>query len=147
MDSNDRPAHSGPRHPPGDLDDIFGSALNVEESLQEVGFEDGFNDGLKAGLFEGVDLGLAKGFQLGRELGFYRGISLACRRHYGEAITPRLLAALNALDEQPARVPLHDPQDPSLLEALAAVRSKYNIVMVQHRGRLRYGPGESPMSF
>lgn len=73
--------------------DPFDALLNVEETLMDSAFDDGFRTGRVLGYAEGHALGTTKGGEVGEELGFYAGaaevIARARRRQLGVAAQPQ----------------------------------------------------------
>ncbi|KAK6919513.1 Essential protein Yae1, N-terminal [Dillenia turbinata] len=122
-------------------EDIFDSALNLEESHLQQGYNEGYADGLKLGKQEGVEVGLKLGFQSGEELGFYRGcidlwnsvISISPKCH-----SARVLKMIKRMDELLDKYPILDPETESVQDLMDNLRLKFRAVCASMSIKLEY---------
>lgn len=115
-----------------ETEDIFESAVNLEGSHLQQGFDDGFRDGVELGKAEGREVGLKTGFELGEEIGFFRGcvdIWNAVVKADSTAFSPRAQRNIRVFDQQLQDYPLQNPQDERLQDSLDSLRSKFRLIM------------------
>eukprot|EP00887_Chlorella_sp_A99_P003660 scaffold7.g3660.t1 len=119
---------------PRSAEDLFDSALTLEEKHIADGYEEGVKDGRRAGHTEGRTLGLQKGFEVGHELGYYHGClelwrQLEARPGGGWLFGERAARGMAALRAQLDTFPLSDPQDERLQELMDRVRGRFKAVV------------------
>lgn len=94
-------------------DDMFDSAIDLEETHFAEGSQHGIKDGMQAGLAEGRDLGLQKGWEIGQEVGFYAGCVQIWRQLQQKdpaAFPQRADKGISTLENLVATFPLTDPK-------------------------------------
>ncbi|XP_052177730.1 uncharacterized protein LOC127791757 [Diospyros lotus] len=127
--------------PLNSLGDIFESSLNLENIHFEEGFNDGYKDGLPTGKEEARQVGLKHGFQIGEELGFYRG----CIDVWSSAIqldpncfSSRVQKNIRAMDELARAYPVLEPDNESVDEIMESLRLKFRSVCATLNVKLEY---------
>lgn len=137
---------------PQNIEDIFDSSLNLEETHVQEGFKDGFNDGLVSGKQEGKEVGLKLGFEVGEELGFYRG----CIDVWNSAIqvdsgcfSSRVQKSIKQMEELIEKYPILDPENESVQEIMDALRLKFRSISATLSMKLEYDgyPKSSEVEF
>ncbi|WIA35849.1 hypothetical protein OEZ86_004234 [Tetradesmus obliquus] len=114
------------------MDDLFDSAIELEQSHIQQGARDGKRDGMRTGLAEGRALGLQKGYEIGMEVGHYAGcvrMWRALQQQQPGSIPTKLERSIAAMEECLLQYPLYKPQDEELHELLEQLRGKYKTVL------------------
>ncbi|KAF6266233.1 hypothetical protein COO60DRAFT_1697298 [Scenedesmus sp. NREL 46B-D3] len=114
------------------MDDLFGSAHELEQSHIQEGARDGKRDGMRLGLAEGRALGLQKGYEIGMEVGHYAGcvrMWRALQQQQPGSIPAKVERSIAAMEECLLQYPLYQPQDEELHELLEQLRGKYKTVL------------------
>ncbi|KAJ8635672.1 hypothetical protein MRB53_009939 [Persea americana] len=124
------------------LEDIFDSSLNLEETHFNEGFRDGFNDGLAPGKQEGREVGLKSGFEVGEELGFYRGCidmwNAAIRMDSHGAFSSRVQKNIKQMEELIETYPILDPENENVQEMMDGLRLKFRAISASLFMKLEY---------
>lgn len=123
------------------MDDIFDSALNLEETHLREGFREGYNDGLTSGIEEGRQVGLKYGFEIGEELGFYRGcidVWTSAIRVDPHCFSSRIQKSVKAMDDLVKKYPILDPENESVTEIMDSLRLKFRGVCASLNVKLEY---------
>lgn len=105
--------------------------------------------GRTQGRLEGKSLGVYKGFDIGHEIGYYAGCLQIWKQlsdRQGNLLSARAIKALALLEEAVSKVPLHDPQDESLQDAMDTVKGKFKAAAALF-GSPELGAGEDQSSF
>lgn len=131
-----------PPQNPKNLEDIFDSSLNLEETHFNEGFRDGYNDGLVPGKQEGREVGLKLGFEVGEELGFYRG----CIDIWNSAIlmdsqgrfSSRVQKNIKQMEELIEKYPVLDPENENVQEMMDGLRLKFRAISSSLSMKLEY---------
>ncbi|PHU18366.1 hypothetical protein BC332_14061 [Capsicum chinense] len=123
------------------VDDIFDSALNLEDTHYKEGYSEGYTDGLNSGEDEGNQVGLKTGFEVGEELGFYRG----CIEVWNAAIlveptcfSSRVQKSIKQMDELLRKYPFCDPENESATDTIDSLRLKFRTICATLNIRLDY---------
>ncbi|KAG7674448.1 hypothetical protein Ndes2526B_g05177 [Nannochloris sp. 'desiccata'] len=114
------------------MGDIFDSALGLEETHYQEGFDEGNKAGQLVGRQDGKALGIQKGFEVGHEIGYYTGC-VQIWRQLGDRnksfISARAEKAINALEDLVRSFPLGSPRDEGLQEKMDAIRGRYKTAL------------------
>ncbi|KAG9458006.1 hypothetical protein H6P81_002514 [Aristolochia fimbriata] len=123
------------------LEDIFDSALNLEEKHFDEGFKDGFADGLVIGKQEGREVGLKHGFEVGEELGFYKGcvdVWTSVIHVNSDSFSARVQNNIKQMKKLIDKYPLLDPENENVQEIMEALRLKYRAITATLGVKLDY---------
>ncbi|KAF3443850.1 hypothetical protein FNV43_RR13540 [Rhamnella rubrinervis] len=124
-----------------DMDDIFDSSLNLEDTHLKEGFDEGYKDGLVAGREEAKQVGLKSGFEAGEELGFYRGCVDVWKSAIGTdaaTFSSRVQKGIKQMEELIEKYPLMKPESESLHEVMEGLRLKFRAVCATMGVKLEY---------
>ena len=116
--------------PLGDLvlnpEDPFDKIVFLEHSLQQEGFNNGFESGKQSGQIEGFHTGLVYGKELGKEIGFYKGfVSCYCELLNEQTASKRQLSLLKQLSELLDEINYENAEDEGLDDKMAKIRTKF----------------------
>ncbi|XP_068661293.1 uncharacterized protein [Aristolochia californica] len=123
------------------LDDIFDSAVNLEEKHSDEGFKDGFADGLAIGKQEGREVGLKHGFEVGEELGFYKGcvdVWTSVIHVNSDSFSARVQNNIKHMKELIDKYPVVDPENENVQEIMEALRLKFRAITATLGVKLDY---------
>ncbi|KAL2480212.1 folic acid binding transferase [Abeliophyllum distichum] len=122
-------------------EDIFDSAVNLEETHYKEGYEEGYANGIVSGKEEGCQVGLKTGFEVGEELGFYRG----CIDIWNSAIrvdpnhfSTRVQKTISQMDELLKKYPISDPENESVSDIMDSLRLKFRATCATLNVKLEY---------
>ncbi|OVA13899.1 Essential protein Yae1 [Macleaya cordata] len=126
---------------PPNIEDIFDSSLNLEETHFEEGFKEGYNDGLVSGKQEGKEVGLKLGFEVGEELGFYQGcidVWNSAIRVEPNCFSSRVQKSIKQMEDLIKKYPILDPEDESVQDIMDALRLKFRAISATLSMKLEY---------
>ncbi|KAK9285473.1 hypothetical protein L1049_024667 [Liquidambar formosana] len=123
------------------IEDIFDSSLNLEETHFNDGYTQGYNDGQISGKDEGRQVGLKLGFQVGEELGFYKG----CVDVWNSAIrvdptrfSTRIQKSIKQMEDLIQKYPILEPENESVNEIMDSLRLKFRAICATLGVKLEY---------
>lgn len=108
-----------------DINDIFDEINAVEETAEQLAYEQAFADAARGGNTDGYHLGFHRGAELGAELGYYAGIVAVHRQHRQPPIESKLGTVLSAVEAAIANVPSTNDPDVDIFERVDKVRSLF----------------------
>ncbi|KAF8409344.1 hypothetical protein HHK36_005419 [Tetracentron sinense] len=123
------------------VEDIFDSSLNIEETHFQDGFKEGFDDGLVSGKQEGSEVGLKVGFEVGEELGFYRGcvdVWNSAIRVDSTCFSSRVQKSIKQMEQLIQKYPIMDPENENVQEIMDSLRLKFRAISATLSMKLEY---------
>mmetsp|Transcript_16702 Transcript_16702/g.28188 ORF Transcript_16702/g.28188 Transcript_16702/m.28188 type:complete len:138 (-) Transcript_16702:221-634(-) len=131
------------------LDDLFDSALGLEDTHLKEGHAEGLEAGKELGRREGWEVGMRSGFEIGGEVGFYAGCANVWK-HYAEKqpdlFSERVKKGIESLLRLVEAFPLDNAEDESLQEVIEKLRAKFKAVSASLGVQQEYMPSENPSS-
>lgn len=128
---------------PNSEDDIFHSAVCVEQDHYKEGHDQGYADGLASGndKEDGRQVGLRNGFEVGEELGFYRGVIDV----WNSAImvdptcfSSRVIKSIKQMEDLLDKYPISNPEDESVTDLKDFLRLKFRAICASLHLNLEY---------
>lgn len=129
-----------------DINDIFDEINAVEETAEQLAYEQGHADAARGGNTDGYHLGFHRGAELGAELGYYAGIVAVHRQHRQPPPDSKLHAALGAVEAAIALVPPTNDPEVDIFERVDRVRALFRRVCALLKISGRY-PEADTLSF
>ncbi|CAI9114254.1 OLC1v1014932C1 [Oldenlandia corymbosa var. corymbosa] len=132
-----------PLEPNSGGDDIFHSAVCVEDDHFKEGYSQGYADGLASAVDkeDGRLVGLKNGFEVGEELGFYRGVIdvwNSALRVDGSCFSTRVIACIKRMEDLLNKYPISNPEDESVTDLRDNLRWEFKKLCLSKNWNLEY---------
>ncbi|KAM3268160.1 hypothetical protein P3S67_031710 [Capsicum chacoense] len=123
------------------VDDIFDSALNIEDTHYKEGYLEGYTDGLNSVKDEDNPGRAQNGVRSRRRIRFYRG----CIEVWNAAIlveptcfSSRVQKSIKQMDELLRKYPFSDPENESAIDTIDSLRLKFRTICATLNIKLEY---------